>query len=123
MSQSKRRRRIYKHKLLLDEGFHLRTRFPLLNNRFDLKHIKVDLHLTSLADREVYQVAVKQNRLVVTFNEKDFRYLVNKKSGIIAVSATLSFFQIEKKIMALLHRSTRSQLLGKVTEITGETKK
>lgn len=123
MSQSSRRHRIYRHKLLLDEGFHSRNRFPRLNRRFGLKHIKSDLHYAELSDLEVYEIAAKQNRIVITFNEKDFRDLVIKtKSGVIAVSATLSIEQIEKKILALLNRSGKRTLFGKVTEISGETK-
>lgn len=65
-------RKFYKHKLLLDEGFHLRSRFPILNNRFDLKHVSADYHKSSLPDPKVYELAISEERLLVTYNIKDF---------------------------------------------------
>ena len=41
--------KFYKHKLLLDEGFHLRSRLPILNHRFDIKHITGDFKQTGVS--------------------------------------------------------------------------
>jgi hypothetical protein len=42
-------------------------------------------------------------------------------AGVIAVSDNLPNEQIDKKLTALLLRSTANSLLGKFTTITGET--
>ena len=116
-------KRFHKHRLLLDENFPARSSFPLLNNRFDVKHLSADLRLSGLSDPKVYELAKKEKRLLVTYNVKDFSSLVTKStdSGIIGVSANLSIEQIDKKLVALLTKSSRRTLFGKLTVITGES--
>ena len=87
-------KRFYKHKLLLDENMPPRTAFLLLNSQtsfwrfsasnyagaaYDVKHIVVDLRRGGLPDPEVYQLAVEQKRILVTYNTKHFRPLAGRK--------------------------------------------
>lgn len=111
--------KFHKHKLLLDEGFPVRLYFPLLNSRFDVKHITQDFKKVSLSDQQVHQFAAEHDRIVVTLNIKDFKPLSpkSKNTGVIGVSAALSFDQVDKKLTALLNKSTKNQLLGKLTVI------
>ncbi len=60
----------YKHRTLLDEQLLHRRMYPLLNERFDVKHIRDDLHLEGLPDPQVYELAVSQDRLILTKNVK-----------------------------------------------------
>src|SRR5947209_20592468 len=115
--------RFYKHKLLLDENMPSRREFPRLNGLFDVKHIRDDLGSGGIADPDVYALAVKQKRLIVTFNARDFKTLAPQSQdiGIIGVSANLPSQQIDTKLTALLVRSSEKSLLGKLTPITGET--
>jgi hypothetical protein len=46
----------YKHKILLDEHFSRRQSYPLLNEFFDVKHIKYDLHHGGMDDQEIYEL-------------------------------------------------------------------
>ena len=117
-------RKYHKHKLLLDEGFPIRSYLPTSNKRFDLKHISADLKQSGLKDEEIYKLAVDQRRIIVTLNIKDFKPLAptNKKTGVIGVSATLPFDQVDKKLNSLLSKFTPKQLLGKLTIISGESK-
>src|SRR3989337_3666958 len=116
-------RKFHKHKLLLDEGFPVRSYFPILNNRFDVKHITQDFKQVSLSDKEVHRFAAEHDRIVVTLNIKDFKPLspTNKNTGVIGVSAGLQFNQVDRKLTALLNKSTKKQLLGKITIISGES--
>lgn len=116
-------KRFYKHKLLLDENFPVRSSFPTLNKLFNVKHIAMDLHLVSLSDPEVYELARKENRLLITFNTKDFVKLAEKgeDTGVIGVSANLLPDQIDKKLTALLTKAGPKTLAGKLTTLTGET--
>jgi len=116
-------KRFYKHKLLLDENVHYRSNFPILNNLFDVKHITEDYHQIGLSDSEVYQYAAKLERIVVTFNIKDFLGLakMSQDTGVIGISSTLPLEQIDKKLSALLRKSSKRSLLGKLTTLTGET--
>lgn len=115
--------KFYKHKLLLDEGFYYRQSLPILNSRFDVKHVVGDYGQSALTDPQIYEFALQKGRILVTFNIKDFKPLVsiNKFTGVIGVSANLTLEQIDKKLTALLVRSTRKSLLGKITKISGET--
>ena len=112
-------RKFHKHKLLLDEGFPTRSYFPRLNNRFDVKHIAQDFKKAGLSDQQVHKFAAEHESIVVTLNIKDFKPLSpkSKNTGIIGVSASLSFNQVDKKLTALLNKSTKKQLLGKLTAI------
>ncbi len=112
----------YKQKLLLDEGFPPRSYFPMLNQRFDVKHIKDDFKLIGLPDTEVYAVAVKMNRLIITYNAKDFRHMAqnSKDTGVIGVSALMSYDHIDKKLTSLLTKSTSNALQGKYTALRDE---
>lgn len=116
-------KRFYRHKLLLDENFPVRSYFPVLNRRYDVKHITADLNHESLSDKQVYKIAQQQTRLVVTYNIKDFLGFVenDKKAGVIGVSPNLAPDQIDKKLTALLTKSTSKFLLGKLTTISEET--
>lgn len=115
--------KFHKHKLLLDEGFPVRSFLPISNSRFDLKHISIDLKQKGLSDEDIHRIAADQRRIVVTLNIKDFKPLapMNKNTGVIGVSATLPFDQVDKKLNSLLTKSTIKQLLGKLTIITGES--
>jgi Domain of unknown function (DUF5615) len=115
--------RFYKHTLLLDEGFPPRSYFPRLNQRFDVKHVKIDLKKIGLPDEEVHALAAAHKRLVVTYNTKDFKRLARKSpdTGVIGVSALMSYAHIDKKLTALLTKSTHNALYGTYTSITGET--
>lgn len=113
----------YKHRLLLDENMPHRSEFPILNSKFDVKHIEDDLGKGGLADPDVYQLAVDQNRILVTFNSKHFRTRAGTKAdaGIIGISANLPPSQADTKLTALLTRSTPNALQGKFTPLTWET--
>lgn len=108
--------KFHKHKLLLDEGFPIRSYLPVLNSRFDVRHITEDFKQIGLADRKIHRFAIKQDRIVVTLNIKDFKPLAPESNltGVIGVSPNLSFEQIDKKLTALLMKSTRKSLLGKL---------
>lgn len=113
--------RFYKHRLLLDENFPVRTYFPTLNRTFDVKHIEANLNEAGLSDPQVYALARKEKRIIVTRNIKDFETLayISNETGVIGVSPNLIFGQIDKKLTALLMKSTKKSLLGKLTKING----
>lgn len=116
-------RKFYKHKLLLDEGIPFRNRFPVLNHRFDVKHIKGDLNQIGLPDFDIYKLAVKQKRVIITYNHKDFKdlALVSKQTGVIGLSTNLTYDQIDKKLTALLNKSNKNSLFGKLTLVPGSS--
>jgi hypothetical protein len=116
-------RGFYKHKLLLDENMRPRTRFPRLNSRFDVKHVAHDFHAGSLSDPQVYALAVKHKRVLITYNAKDFRSFAGTRddAGIVGVSPHLTVSQVDTKLTAFLLRHSPNTISGKFIDLTGET--
>jgi hypothetical protein len=104
----------YKHKTLLDEQLYHRHLYPLLNEHFDVKHIRDDLHLGGLPDPEVYALAVSQSRIILTKNVKDFRPLLRDDCpGIIGIPETWTPSRIDTKLTALLMRHGPNYFRGR----------
>src|SRR5262245_20552367 len=118
-------KRFYKHKLLLDENLPHRSAFLELNSVFDVKHIAADLKRSGLPDPGVYDLAVKQTRILITYNAKHFRPLAGTKkdAGIIGVSANLPIPQVDSRLTALLIKSTPKALQGKFIPLTRESER
>ena len=96
-------RKFYKHKTLLDEHLPPRQILSSLNEHFDVKHLKHDLNLAGLPDPAVYEVALKQGRIILTINVKDFRPLLREDCpGIIGIPENWSAHRIDSKLTALL---------------------
>jgi hypothetical protein len=91
----------------------------MLNQRFDVKHIKSDLKKIGLPDKEIYELAAQLGRLVVTYNDKDFKPLApnSKETGVIGVPPTTPYATVDKKLTALLTRSSVKALYGKYTSL------
>jgi predicted nuclease of predicted toxin-antitoxin system len=104
----------YKHKILLDEHLYHRHAYLLLNEHFDVKHIKDDLHLGGLDDQAIYELARTQGRIILTSNVKDFRPLLRDDSpGIIGIPETWSTSRLDTKLTALLRRHGPSFFRGR----------
>lgn len=117
-------RRAPKPKLLLDEGFPPRRDLPKLNQYCDVKHIKLDLRREGAPDRDVYQLASAEGRIVVTFNIKDFKPRITKtKPSVIGLSAGLRHPQIDAKLASFVKTLHPSKFRGHFFSITGETGK
>ena len=111
----------YKHKILLDEHLYHRRAYLLLNEHFDVKHIRDDLHLGGLADQAIYALAVSQGRIILTKNIKDFRPLLREDSpGIIGIPETWSPPRIDSKLTALLIRHGPNYFRGRYRPLATE---
>lgn len=77
----------------------------MLNQRFDVKHIKNDLKHIGLPDEHVYALARQLKRLIVAYNEKDFKPLApqSKDTGVIGVTPTTPYATVDKKLTAKKH--------------------
>jgi len=116
-------RNYHRYKLLLDEGLPLPQYFPLLNNLFNVKHVLQDFKGAGMSDEEVYALAAKENRLIITFNKKHFQSMAtkSKETGVIAISHTPLPPQQDTKLTAFLRKRSPSELFGKFNVISGET--
>lgn len=109
----------YRHKLILDEGVESRRFFPQLNNLFNVRHITQDYKFTGLSDSDVHAIAVKEKRIIITYNIKDFKPLAikSKQSGVVGITMNTSPELIDKKLVALFRRAAPKELYGKFTSL------
>jgi hypothetical protein len=88
-----------------------------------VKHVRDDLKQGGIPDPDVYHLAVKQQRILLTYNTKHFSHLAGtlKDAGIIGISPHLTPMQVDTKLTALLIRSTPTAFARKYTSLPGET--
>lgn len=112
--------KFYRHKLLLDEGVYPRKSFPRINNRHNVKHIKHDFHRGGIKDEEIYKMAVKQKRIIITYNTRDFKKMARRSndSGIIGVSQELTPDQLDTKLSSILSKNSGKTFYGKYTPLS-----
>lgn len=116
--------KFYRHRLILDEGLYPRKSLPRINSRYDIKHIKHDLKGGGLEDEEVYEIAIGQKRIIVTYNTKHFKKLAKKSldSGVIGVTQGLTPEKLDIKLNSLLSKSSEKSLYGKYTSLSKGSK-
>ena len=111
----------YKHKTLLDEQLLNRRLYPTLNAHFDVKHIRDDLHLAGLPDPQVYELAVKQGRIILTINVRHFRPLLREDCpGIIGIPDAWVPDRIDSKLTALLKKHGPAYFRGQYRSLGAE---
>ncbi len=117
--QRNKSRKLIKYKLLLDEGLSLAKSYPKLNNIYNLKHIVHDLNQSRIKDKPLYDLATREERILIVFNVKDFRHLI-KMNGIsvIALSENLSNKEADLKITKLLKDIKPNQTKGHLISIS-----
>jgi len=103
----------------LDEGLFSRKRLKRINNRYNIKHIKHDLGKGGINDREVYEIACREKRIIITYNINDFRLMAKrtKDTGIIGISQKLTPEKLDSKLNSLLSKSSEKSLYGKYTPL------
>jgi Domain of unknown function (DUF5615) len=111
----------FKHKILLDEHLYHRRAYPTLNEHFDVKHIKLDLSQDGMADPLIYDLAVKQGRIILTTNVKDFRPLLREDSpGVIGIPETWSTARVDTKLTAILMKNSPNYFKGSFRSLGAE---
>jgi hypothetical protein len=111
----------HKHKTLLDEHLPPRQVLASLNAHFDVKHIDHDFHLAGLSDPAINELAVKQGRIILTINVKDFRPLLREDSpGVIGIPENWSANRIDTKLTALLMRHGPNYFRGRYRALAAE---
>ncbi|MEU9573736.1 DUF5615 family PIN-like protein [Streptomyces massasporeus] len=111
----------HKHKLLLDENMPPRSLLPLTNERFDVKHVNLDLHQGGIDDLAVYRLAAREKRIVVSQNWRHFVKLVGtgEDAGVIAVTGK-DWARMDSQLMSVLTRHTAAHFRGKVLALNAQ---
>lgn len=107
-------KRYYKYKLLLDENLPSRRRLSVLNERYDVKHIRDDFRRAGTSDSDIYDLCVAQQRVLVTYNIKHFKPLAGKSNdcGIIGLPPNVPREKLDTKLVAFLTRTAPATLRG-----------
>jgi len=110
-----------RYKLLLDEGLPVKDKFPQLNNHHQLRHIMHDLRMGAAKDKKIYKLAQDDGMLVIVFNTKDFKPLIeSEKPSVISISTNLSNKQIDLKLCSILKRIKINEEKGHLISISNE---
>jgi predicted nuclease of predicted toxin-antitoxin system len=112
----------YKHKLLFDENMPPRTQYPRLNQHIDVKHVSHDYNKGGVADEDVYKMACKQRRIIITINRDDFARLVGSKDdcGVIAAPDGPAATRTDTKLTALFMQDGFNYFRGRLVPLGAE---
>jgi predicted nuclease of predicted toxin-antitoxin system len=108
-----------KFHILMDAAFADSSKFPRLSKKANLAHVVLDYGVSPHAeDEEIYQVAVKENRFVLTINVKDFKKLVRPgKSGVLGIESQLSNEEIDNLVTDFISTKDPDDFIGKTVKI------
>ncbi len=100
--------------MLLDAAFARPRTFTRLYKKANVTHVVFDYNLPpQCSDEEIYQLAVKEDRFVVTINYQDFKKLIKKgKPGIIALPSELSNQEIDQLLCQFLSMKNPADYAG-----------
>lgn len=114
MSSKKHKR----YKLLFDEGLHLPTSYPKLNNLHDILHL-VQTKNRSKSDEFVFKMAESEGRIPIVFNTKHFKPLILENSvSVVSLSTNLTDGQADLKMCKALRDLKISDTKGCLISIT-----
>lgn len=109
-----------KFRLLLDSAFAKPSQFPKLKKKANIAHCVHDCGLSTQAeDREIYQMALKEERFVLTINFKDFKPLIQqgKSGGVIGIDSQFSNQEIDTLVSTFLSGKDPDDYKGKAVKI------
>lgn len=112
-------------KLLLDEGLPPGRKLPQINSLFNVKHIRDDFNKGGVGDDILSKIAVDEERIIVTFNNKHFLPVLKKRleaneehPTIVGLSTALDTNQIDTKLASKLKQLSEKDKRGKFIKIT-----
>lgn len=105
--------------MLLDAAFARPRTFTRLYKKANVTHVVFDYNLPpQCSDEEIYHLAVKEDRFVVTINYQDFKKLLKKgKPGIIGIPSELSNQEIDREVCQFLSMKNPDDYVGIATKI------
>ena len=105
--------------MLLDAAFARPLTFTHLYKKANVTHVVFDYNLPpQCSDAEIYQLAIQENRFVVTINYQDFRRLVKKaKPGVICVPSELSNKEIDALMCNFISAKDPDDYLGILVKV------
>lgn len=108
-----------KFRLLLDSAFAKPEQFPKLKKKANIAHPVHDFGISpQTEDKDLYQLACLESRIMVTINFRDFRKLVKANlPGIISIPSYLSNNQIDDLLSNFISGKDPEELNGKIAKL------
>ncbi|WP_369368829.1 DUF5615 family PIN-like protein [Streptomyces sp. CG4] len=90
----------FPHKIALDENMPRCHKLPLLNEAFDVKHVRDDWGLGGSGDRVIYEAAARAGRVLITYDRTGYIRLVGTlpDAGVIRVSDITPLPQLDAEL-------------------------
>ena len=108
--------KLNRYKLLLDEMFPTRKNFPEINKFHNLQHITHDIKKSGSKDQTVVKLAKKENRILISKNEKHMVDLCIKANvTLICVTEKMQNEEIDKQIISILKDLNPKDLIIKLS--------
>lgn len=119
MRRTKSLKKHKKFRLLLDSAFARPEQFIKLKKKANVAHAVHDCGLSFMAeDKDIYQKACLENRLVLTINFKDFKKLVIAgKAGVMGIESGLSNKEIDELVTEFISSKNPDDFMGKAIKI------
>jgi len=93
-----------------------RDKFPILNKLHDLRHIVHDVKGSGLKDEDVVLFAKKQQRILISKNDKHMIALCNlHQVQLICITEVMPEEEIDKKIVAMLSKWVSNKPIFKIS--------
>lgn len=106
---------------MLDSAFAKPSQFPKLKKKANIAHCVHNCGLSTQAeDKEIYQMALKEERFVLTINFKDFKPLIQKgkPGGVIGIDSQLSNIEIDLLVSQFLSGKDPNDYKGKAIKLS-----
>ncbi|MBI5451954.1 DUF5615 family PIN-like protein [Candidatus Gottesmanbacteria bacterium] len=110
--------KIRKFRFLLDTAFATPSVFKKLNKKTNLKHVRLDYHLSrETEDETIYNLAVREKRYVIT-QDDGFRKQIKKRySAVFIIPSYLTNQQIDELICQYIHDKDPDTCIGKAIKL------
>lgn len=103
---------------MLDTAFAHPSVFKKLKTKANLKHVRHDYSLSRQAeDKDIYQLATKERRLVITIDNDFTRLVKSKQAGILLINPYLSNKEIDRTLSDFISGKNPDDCLGKTIKV------
>ena len=111
-------KKIRRFRLLFDSSFPRKEVLLRLSKKANISHVVQDYNYPNQSeDRDIFDLATKVDRFVVTVNKKHFKKFLDKiKPGIVILPSGLSNEELEKSLIKLIANKNPDDFYGKILE-------
>jgi predicted nuclease of predicted toxin-antitoxin system len=104
---------------LLDTAFAHPSVFKRLKTKAGIKHVRHDYNLSrQTEDKDIYVIATKENRIIVTQDDGFRKQILGKGTGVIIIPSYLTNDEIDLVVSEYISGRNPDDFRGKAIKIT-----